>query len=87
MIMLLVVSAVNDKTIPKALGYIAIILVTLSLTISLKHYRGNMMGGVAYDASWPKWKEELKIWEVTPNYPIRIWPPSWTITLPKLAGT
>jgi len=81
MIMLLVVSAVNDKTIPKALSYLAIILVTLSLTTSLTHYRSNMMGGVAYDASWPKWKEEVKIWKNNPDYPIRIWPPGWTMTL------
>lgn len=81
MIMLLVVGAVNDKTIPKALSYIAVILVTLSLTVSLNHYRGNMMGGVAYDASWPKWKEEIKVWKTDHNYPIGIWPPGWTITL------
>jgi len=81
MIMLLVVSAVNDRTIPKALSYLAIILVTLSLTTSLTHYRSNMMGGVAYDASWPKWKEEVKVWENNPDYPIRIWPPGWTMTL------
>jgi len=81
MIMLLAVSAVNDKSIPKVLGYIAIILVTLSLTTSLKYYRSNMMGGVAYDASWPKWKEEIKVWKTDHNYPIRIWPPGSTLTL------
>jgi len=81
MIMLLVVSVVNDRTIPKALSYLAIILVTLSLTTSLTHYRSNMMGGVAYDASWPKWKEEIKVWKTDHNYPIRIWPPGWTMTL------
>ncbi len=81
MILLMIVSAVNDKTIPKALRYIAIILVTLSLTTSLMHYRGNMMGGVAYDASWPRWKDELKAWHINHDYQIRIWPASWTITL------
>ena len=81
MIMLLVVSAVTDKTISKALRYCAIILVTLSLTVSLKHYRSNMMGGVAYDATWPKWKEEVKVWKTDHNYPLRIWPPSTTIVL------
>lgn len=82
MIMLLVVSAVNDESIPKFLSYIAIILVTLSLTTSLKHYRSNMTGGVAYDASWPKWKDEIKIWKTDNSYPIRIWPPGCTMTLP-----
>jgi hypothetical protein len=81
MIMLLVVGAVNDKSSPKALSYIAIILVTMSLITSLRHYRGNMTGGVAYDASWPKWKQEISIWRTDHNYPIRIWPPSWTINL------
>ena len=81
MIMVLIVSAVNDKTIPKALSYIAIILVTLSLTVSLKHYRGNAMEGVAYDASWPKWKEEVNIWKVDHTYPVQIWPRGWTMTL------
>ena len=81
MIMLLVVSAVNDKTIPKFLSYIALILVTLSISVSLTHYRGNMMGGVAYDATWPKWKEEVKVWGIDHNYPIKIWPPPWTLSL------
>lgn len=81
MIMILVVSAVTDKTIPKYFRYIAIILVSLSLTVSLKHYRTNMLGGVAYDPSWPRWKEEVKAWNSDHSYPIRIWPPSWTMTL------
>lgn len=81
MIMLLVVGALNDKTISKTLHYIAVFLVILSMSNSLRYYRGNMMGGVAYDASWPKWKEELKLWNADHNYPIRIWPAGWTMSL------
>lgn len=81
MIMVLIVGAVNDNTIAKTLRYIASILVMLSLSSSLLHYRGNMLGGVAYDPSWPKWQEELIIWKADHAYPLRIWPPGWSMAL------
>jgi len=80
MIMIFVVGAVNDKNIPKFLRYLSLILVMLSLTVSFSQFRGAMMG-LAYDPSWPKWKDELRIWKVDKNYPIKIWPPPWQITL------
>lgn len=82
MIMFLLVSAGNDKTISRGLRYAAVILIVLSLTNSLRYYRMNMLGGVAYDVSWPKWRDEVKIWQTDHSYPIRIWPAGWTMTLP-----
>ena len=81
MIMLLVVGAVTDRTIPKAMRYVATLLVALSLTTSLMYYRSNMMGGVAYDPSWPKWRDELSVWRTDHAYPLGIWPPPWKMTL------
>lgn len=81
MIMLLVISSVDDKTIPKTLRYISTILIALSLINSLRFYRSNMLSGVAYDPAWPKWKEEISVWKTNHNYPIKIWPPGWNITL------
>ena len=81
MIMLLVVGAVTDRTIPKAMRYVATLLVALSLITSLMYYRSNMMGGVAYDPSWPKWRDELSVWRTDHAYPLGIWPPPWKMTL------
>jgi hypothetical protein len=81
MIMLLVVSAATDKTIPKAMRYVATVLVVLSLTTSLMHYRSNMTGGVAYDPSWPKWHDELTAWRTDHTFPLGIWPPPWKMAL------
>ena len=82
MIMFLVVGALNDKTIAKSLRSLATILIVLSLINSLRYYRMNMLGGVAYDTSWPKWQEEVKTWKTDHNYPLKIWPAGWTMTLP-----
>jgi hypothetical protein len=79
--MLLLISAVNDKSIARIHRLITLLLVTLSLTVSLQHYRGNMMDGIAYAPSWPKWQDELKVWQADHNYPIRIWPSPWTMSL------
>ena len=81
MIMFLVVGALNDKTIAKTLRFAATMLILLSLTNSLRYYRMNMLGGVAYDESWPKWQEEVKTWKTDHNYPLKIWPAGWTMTL------
>ncbi len=80
MVMMLVVAAVNDKTLPRILSYLATILVMLSLTVSFMQYRG-VMTGFAYDPSWPKWRDELSIWKGNHTYPIKIWPPPWQMTL------
>lgn len=80
MVMMLVVGAVNDRTVPKMLSYIATVLVMLSLTVSSLQYRG-LMTGFAYDPSWPKWRDELSIWRMNQNYQPRIHPPPWQITL------
>lgn len=82
MIMLLVVGALNDQTVARAWRYLATILIVLALTNSLRYYRMNMLGGVAYDASWPKWQEEVKSWQADHNYQLKIWPSGWTMTLP-----
>jgi hypothetical protein len=82
MIMVLVVSVVNDKTVSKTLRSIAALLVILSLTFSFKEYRIVMMG-FAYDPTWPKWEEELRIWKTNPDYLLKIWPPPWQMTLSK----
>lgn len=81
MIMLLVVGALNDKTIARALRYLASVLIVLSLINSLRYYRMNMLGGVAYDESWPKWREEVRIWKTDPSYQLKIWPQGWAMTL------
>ncbi|NJD92338.1 MAG: hypothetical protein FIA91_12660 [Geobacter sp.] len=81
MIMLLVVGALNDKTIARTLRYLAAILIVLSLINSLRYYRMNMLGGVAYDASWPKWQDEVRMWKTDHSYPLKIWPPGWAMTL------
>ena len=83
MIMFLVASASNDKSIAKALRYVATVLIVLSLANSLRYYRMNMLEGVAFDESWPKWREEVKIWKNDHNYPLKIWPAGWTMTLPE----
>jgi hypothetical protein len=80
MIMFLVVGAINDKTIPRFLSYSASLLVTLSLTVSLMQYKDTMLS-FTYDPAWPKWKQELSIWRVNHEYPIKIWPPPWQMTL------
>ncbi|ABQ25523.1 hypothetical protein [Geotalea uraniireducens] len=82
MIMVLIVGAINDKTISKFFSYVSVILVLMSLSVSFIQYRPVMMN-FSYDPSWPKWKEELSIWRTNNNYPIKIWPPPWQMNLHK----
>lgn len=51
---------------------IAAILVFLSISVGIIEYRGRMADFI--NASWPKWPEEVAIWEKNPDYSLKIWP-------------
>jgi hypothetical protein len=36
---------------------------------------------VRWQPGWPRWGEEVRLWEATPDRPLQIWPPPWTIRL------
>lgn len=80
-LMFLLVSSVNDISLKPFIRCCSAGLVILSLAVSLYHYRFNMMGGVAYDNHWPRWKDEVRIWKADHRYPITIWPPDWKMNL------
>lgn len=34
-----------------------------------------------YQKGWPEWRDEVALWRSNPEYPLKIWPPSWTMQL------
>jgi hypothetical protein len=80
MIMVLVISVINDKNVSTALRYLSSALIILSLIVSFTQYR-DAMTGFAYDPSWPQWKAEVSRWRTYHAYPIKIWPSPWQIIL------
>lgn len=87
MILVLVVTAINDRTIPALFRYLATTLVVLSVVTSLSQYRRIM--NFAFDESWPCWQFEVYKWHCDPGYQLEIWPPGWHMKLdapPRAAG-
>lgn len=80
MIITLIVGTIRDRSVSKILRYIASFLAVAALISSLLQYR-LVMRGFAYDPTWPKWRDELKIWRENPDYSLKIWPPPWQMKL------
>lgn len=79
MILVLVISAINDQTIHSLIRYFATILVVLSVVVSLIQYRRVM--AFAYNPAWPLWQFEVYKWQCDPGYQPKIWPPGWQMQL------
>lgn len=62
------------------LSFLCVFIVTAG-----KQYRSAAIP--LYNPSWPKWRQEVQQWRITPEYKIQIWPqwadPYWYIQLQK----
>ncbi|MEW6564338.1 MAG: hypothetical protein AB1404_02430 [Spirochaetota bacterium] len=68
-----------------ARSIMAVILLFISIGLGIIGYRSGMANYV--NAEWPQWREEVVIWETTPDYNLKIWPQwegaKWFIGLRK----
>ena len=62
---LIKISIINKRIIYK-------LLIFLSIVIGIFEYRLKLYNYV--DSDWPKWKDEVKTWELDSSYKIKIWP-------------
>lgn len=60
----------------------AALLIAGSLTANTAEFRNSM--ALAASPYYPDWREEVKIWRIVgPAYPLKIWPPPWSMYLQK----
>jgi hypothetical protein len=85
MIMIFLISTINENTLPVLARYLAACLIVLSVSVSLFQYRSVM--DFAYNPSWPMWRFEVYKWQCDPAYQPRIWPPGWQMRLNNAPGT
>jgi hypothetical protein len=36
-----------------------------------------------YNDKWPKWEDEVRLWRIDNNHPLKIWPTPWEMKLQK----
>ena len=64
---------------------VAAILLFLSIGLGMVEYKSRMAKYL--DDTWPKWRQEVAIWESTTDYNLKIWPQweeaKWFIGLRK----
>jgi hypothetical protein len=53
------------------------LLLGVGLLQGVVQYRSTLL----WQPSWPSWPDEVRAWESHPSRPLRIWPPSWTVSL------
>ena len=63
-------------------GALRATLCALSLGLTLLHGVVHYRTSVRWDASWPRWPDQVRAWEANPQHPLEIWPPPWTLSLP-----
>ena len=85
-LLVLISSYIQINNIFKTLRSItALILVLLSLGIGIIEYKTRMAEQI--NEGWPKWVQEVSIWEKNPDYNLKIWPQSekakWHMELRK----
>lgn len=64
----------------KVKSVLCLLLVVASLTVGAVEYKYRMLKHS--NDEWPKWREEVALWEKNPRRPIRIWPPPWAVRIP-----
>jgi len=55
------------------------LLLCAGLAQGALHYRSSLR----WRPSWPSWPTEVRAWESDPSRPLHIWPPPWTLALPR----
>ena len=78
-LMLLLVASINRDTFSSAYKYYSSIIIALILFSHIVDYNFSM--NQTYNDNWPKWKEEVRLWRLDMNHPLKIWPPPWQMNL------
>jgi hypothetical protein len=64
-------------------GRLRAMVCTLLLCAGLVQGAARYRASLRWQPSWPSWPDEVRSWEVDPSRPLRIWPPPWTVGLPR----
>jgi len=83
-IMLLLVSSINKHTFSSVHRYYSSIIIAIIFLSHIVDYTDSM--NQTCNANWPKWKEEVRLWHLDMNHPLKIWPPPWQMNLKNTAN-
>jgi hypothetical protein len=78
LLVLLLQNVHRDRgALPSVRDVVAAVLLAAALVGGVVRYRD----AVRWQASWPRWREEVEAWRKDPSYELRIWPRDWAIRL------
>jgi len=82
MLLTLLIALFGEPRRPVATRLFASLLIAGSLIANTAEFRASM--ALAFSPDYPDWREEVKIWRIVgPAYPLKIWPPPWSMYLQK----
>ena len=81
MLIIFLIASYDKYILTPSHRLLLISVITFFIFIHIYDYVPSM--DRTYNEKWPKWEEEVHLWQINSSHPLKIWPPPWEIVLRK----